>query len=264
MSHGLLRAVPRMLRAWEDAWLCPTSVPAREVIERAAWEPDASDSYCDRCGATLGAHEGDEFGCASCRDRRVPWSRFVRLGAFDEPLDAWVRSIKFGKDRAMGRALGALLGESLRAAGAFDGVDGRCVIVPVPMHWRRRVSRGIEHANVITRTSGNAAGVPTRRVLRKSARATQRGRSLEARKRNVKGAMRTRGRLEGVERVVLIDDVATSGETLREGVRALRTGLGRDLEVWVGVLAVTPDPTRRQDAGISERGKSVDGMVAKG
>ncbi|MEM8836375.1 MAG: phosphoribosyltransferase family protein [Planctomycetota bacterium] len=257
-------SIARVLRAWEETWLSPTTLPARERLARSGWEPDEADSYCDRCGATLGAYEGDEFGCASCRDRRVPWARFVRLGAFDEPLDEWVRSIKFGRDRAMGRALGRMLGESLQHAGATDGLDGGCVLVPVPMHWRRRVSRGIEHARVLARSASAVTGVPTECVLRKSSRETQRGRSLEARKRNIKGAMRARGRIGEAQRVVLIDDVATSGETLREGVRALRARFGQDLEVWIGVVAVTAEPSRRRAIEVGQGGQGVDEMVVGG
>ena len=111
------------LRAFEEAWLDPLDETVGQMLARTGWTPETPDAYCDRCGATVGPHEAEEFGCSSCVGTRPPWTRFVRLGAYDGALSELVLALKFGRKREAGRVMGEALGRASVEAGAMRGVE---------------------------------------------------------------------------------------------------------------------------------------------
>jgi predicted amidophosphoribosyltransferase len=107
--------------------------------------------------------------------------------------------------------LAALLAETHRSTLTAWAVD---LVVPVPMHWLRRSLRGTSTADEIATRLAGELGLPCRRVLRR-ARATPMQNALpwEDRHSNVHGAFVGRGEMRG-RRVLLVDDVTTTGSTL--------------------------------------------------
>lgn len=240
-------------RSIERAWLCPTASPVLERLAMAGWSIEAPGACCDRCGTSVGAGEADEFGCASCRDHRAPWDRAFRLGAYEDELRALILEVKFTRFRSAGTALGRLLGGVIREAGApAEGL----VVTPIPMSTRRRLVRGIDHTAAIGRGVACELGAPMAQALARKHRPSQRTVSMSARARNVAGTMRLRrGAGAGLRGrvVVLVDDVRTSGATLRAGVRAIRAGGAgcRPAAIWVATVGVTPGRGRKDLAGLS-------------
>lgn len=240
-------------RTWwgavERVWLSPVALPLRERMAEARWAPDETGDYCNRCGETVGEHEADEFGCAACAGVSLPWSRFVRLGAHEDPLRAWIHEVKFTRWRALGVELGRVLGERLLDAGF--GCERMCV-VPVPTTMRRRLSRGVDHAGAIAQGVSEALGAPLVRALVRAHRPSQRSLAPTARRENVAGTMRAAG---GVDlrgwRAALIDDVRTTGATLEAAARVLRPrrpngpNRTRRPEIWACSLAVVTPKSRR-------------------
>jgi ComF family protein len=107
------------------------------------------------------------------------------------------------------------------------------IVVPVPLHWRRLIARRYNQAAELARRIAREAGLPHAPDLLRRVRATamQRGLSREARRANLAGAFaappRRAAALRG-RRVLLIDDVYTSGATLSACAAALReAGAGR-------------------------------------
>lgn len=253
----------RWWRAVESAWLDPTALPLALRAEETGWGPDALAKYCDRCGHTIGPHESSEFGCSACAHTRPPWARFVRLGEYDSPLSDWVCEVKFQRFRALGHELGRSLARSIRVACAGIDLSARAaVVVPVPTTLRRRIERGIDHAGVIAQAVASELGLPMRRALVRDHRPSQRAVPVSDRAGNVSNSIRLarvaygpgqfwfrsgRGAVKALN-VILIDDVVTTGATLRAAVRAVgearRTGDG-PAAVIAAVLAVTPEPGRR-------------------
>lgn len=261
-SPGARRAGWRaFLRDAEAFWLAPTSLPLAQRREACAWSPDALSVFCNRCAQTVGFGEDDEFGCAKCRDRRFAWSRAVRLGGFEGDLASWVKEVKFAKNASLACDLGRLLGERLRDA----GLPGeRVCVIPIPMSRIERWTKGFDHAWAIAegvaraipgglaggRTGGQTGGrtggrAPLVRGLVREHRPSQRSMtSVSARERNVKRAFRA---ARGVDlsgwTVVLVDDVMTTGATMRAASRALwpRHRASRPAAIWAAAIGVTPD-----------------------
>ena len=95
-------------------------------------------------------------------------------------------------------------------------------VVYVPGPARRRLRRGFEPAGLIAREAARALGVPCRRWLRmRKAPAPQKGLTAAGRRRNLQGAFTAdRAKVKGA-RLLLVDDVRTTGATLREAARVL-------------------------------------------
>lgn len=274
---------PRLVTWWrefERVWLAPTTPPLDEMARLADWHADEPGDFCDRCGTTLAEGEAaaGDFGCASCRNDPLVWDRLVRLGEFTGPLASWVARVKFTRCHWLGESLGRELARAIRRHAAV-APNERVVVVPVPMSWRHRVGSGIDHAGAIARGVATELGCDMVRALGREHRPTQRGLSPTAREQNVKGSMWPRRRLADGVTVLLIDDVCTTGATLRAAARALRRGTpeeaapnrgqGPDLSParrakgWKGrlvacVVARTPDPDRRPLGPVGE------GTVADG
>lgn len=252
-------------RQVEETWLAPVSPPLDVRIEQAAWHPDPFDAYCERCGSTVGLGEttsgAPEFGCSSCRDTPLPWDRFVRLSEYHAHLADWVQETKFSRCHWLGESLGIELGRTLRESGALGNpasTKGVCV-VPVATSFWRRITRGIDHARCIARGVARELDVPLISALSRDHRPTQRGLSPTARLANVAGTFTMRRGVDVAGRtVILVDDVRTTGATLREAAKALggsgrraksgtntKNKAGRPARIIIAALAVTPDPQRK-------------------
>ena len=150
------------------------------------------------------------------------------------------QELKYHRGFRLGRRMGLLLGEKLKESPFFADVDA---VVPVPLHWTRRLKRGYNQAEVLARAVAEALGVPCEtRLLRRAKRtSTQTRLSVEGKSANVRGAFRARKpkparnlqstqhpqsaahpKLSPFRHILLIDDVFTTGSTLSECHRALR------------------------------------------
>lgn len=230
-----------VVHAIETAWLGLSRAPLDVRAAERGWSPDAASAYCSRCGSTVGAYEVDEQGCTACRGVPLAWDRAIRLGAYEGLLRDLIHELKFTAWRRVGRDMGRLLGEAIRnQAAAFE--PSRVVLVPVPSTWFRRWTRGVDHSLEICRGVQSVTSWRMERPLRRAHRASQVGLSGSRRRRNVRGAFRGRGRLDGADLVVVIDDVRTTGATLTEACRELRRGVfgsGAGVRLWVGTVGVT-------------------------
>jgi predicted amidophosphoribosyltransferase len=235
------------LESVERTWLGWTFPPTRLVFAETGWVPDDERRYCGRCGASVGPGEATPAGCASCRAAPVAADRFVRLGAYSGRLREWVRAIKYRgwaeMADALGRRLGAAVGRCLALGSDLD--PDLTVVVPMPMPWQRRLYRGIDHAWIIAAAVAAELNVGLLAALAKANGPPQVSLPAGHRARG-NGGMRLRRRagrlrLDGAH-VILVDDVHTSGASLRAAGRLIR-GLG-PRRVTAAVLAVTDDRSR--------------------
>lgn len=231
----------------ERAWLDPTALPLAQRIIQADWRPDEPQAYCDRCGRDIGAYESDEVRCSRCAHSRIPWDRCIRLGRYEPPLADWICEVKFTRWRVLGFELGRTLARQLRAAGFTAQNYPNAIIVPIPTSFRRRLSRGIDHAAVLARGVAWELKLPLIHALKRKHRPSQRAVAFSDRVGNVTGSilLRRTSRLTG-RTILLIDDVMTTGATMRTAARALAPPGSppnrRPEAIWTAVAGVTPEP----------------------
>lgn len=185
-------------------------------------------TFCAACEATLEPAEG--------RGGAAPFDE-VASGAYRGALAAAVRRFKYGGRPDLAGPLGARLAAAVRGAGLRGDL-----VVPVPLHPRKLRERGYNQAALLAGAVALAAGarVSARGLLRVRDTTAQASLSRRGRLDNLDGAFRARspGAIRG-KRVLLVDDVATTGATLRACAEAL---------LGAGAASVTAVVLARADA----------------
>lgn len=192
-----------------------------------------SAATCPRCAETVGPHTDTTAGCMNCRSRRFSFAGAVRLGAYQGKLRDAVLLAKHEGGEPLAEELGALLGTTRTAP--LNAVAAEAV-VPVPLHWQRRWARGYNQSEAVARGLAHVLGLPCRPrwLIRTRPTAQQRLVSAAARWENVRGAFRTGFgvRVRGV-RILLVDDVLTTGATVDAAAAALMSAGAAQVSVAV-------------------------------
>lgn len=210
--------------------------PADELIV-TGWSPDRPGAWCLRCGSGRPAASRSSRGCPDCRGKRLAYESIVRLGAYREPLDGWLLRIKRRRWHAMAETLGDALARQCREVWGPDPFDA---VVPIPMPFLRRMWRGIDHSALLASRVARAFRMPVVRALVHQGGRTQVGRSRTERLRR-RSPFRLEEslvrRCERLERLVLVDDVRSTGSTVRQAASLLRERLP-NVEIRVAVAAI--------------------------
>jgi ComF family protein len=190
-------------------------------------EPFSADYFCISCRTPF--HNGfpldSEGRCALCRSGLRGFDAAYCFGSYEGVLRELIHLFKYGRIATLARPLTDFLTAALPRDEQFDA------IVPVPVHWRRRWSRGFNQAELLGQALARRTGVPVLNALRRGrSTSAQAGLSNQARRKNVTGAFRSRRTSQALEgkRVLLIDDVMTTGSTATACAIALkRAGAAR-------------------------------------
>ena len=190
-------------------------------------------AVCDRCGTPLGAEVGEGAVCAACIARPPRWDRARAAFVYEAASRRLVLDLKRSGRRD---GLATFAGWMMQAGRPL--LEQADLIVPVPLHYVRLASRGFNQsawlAGALARRTGTPLIVDALKRTRRTP--TQGGLSARKRRRNVAGAFAVRPRRAGHvsgKRVLLVDDVLTTGATLSACTRALKRAGARHVDVLV-------------------------------
>ncbi len=143
---------------------------------------------------------------------------------FDTPLREAIHSFKYRRRRSLAGPLGALLVEAVP-----ERLHDCDAVIPVPLHTVRLRERGFNQSDLLAVPVAVALSKPVdSRLVRARATEHQVGMDRHARETNVRGAFAWQGST-APRSVLLLDDVLTTGSTMRECARALRAGGAREV-----------------------------------
>jgi len=188
---------------------------------------------CPRCAAEVAAFELDAGRCHECRGQSLRIVQTARVGPYSGALRDLLVAYKFRGRESLEPLLVRWLAAALRSRDWLDRVEA---VTFVPTHWRRRLARNFYPAHVLAECIARALDLPFVELLRRSrAGSHQIGLSYTARLANVRGAFVIEPDVRLREaRLLIIDDVRTTGATLEECARVLRSvGAG---EVYAAVI----------------------------
>jgi ComF family protein len=214
----------------------PLDPGARSLICSGCWGsfyylegprcPDCGKSFIS---STALAHSPEHL-CQDCRLHPPAFEQALSIAAFEGALRQAIHLFKFDGKTLLGRELAELLAQ--RAGTLLDG-QAPDYIIPVPLHWFRRWRRGFNQSKILARALSKTAGAPLAHNL-KRIRYTKPQFSVDAKEKekNVRGAFAVR-RPQALKdkTVLLVDDIYTTGATVRECAKVLKKAGARKVLV---------------------------------
>lgn len=250
MAADLRRWTVGNLRYVADLFLPPICIRCHEpnsahgVLCARCWQgiDFITPPLCDRLGLPLPYASGGDVPVSSMALRHPPaYGRARAVARFDGVMRDLIHALKFG-DR---HEAVDLFGRLLRSAGA-ELLGGADLLVPVPLHHARLWKRRFNQSALLGGWLSTATGVPLElhALRRVTATASQVGLSRAERHRNVAAAFGiapgAAARIAG-KRVVLIDDVITTGATLDACARVLKDAGAAEVDCLALALVVDED-----------------------
>ncbi len=224
-----------------DAFLPPQSTRRLCATCRAGLQR-IEEPICQVCGIPVGIGPADFALCQRCVKTPPSFGKARALFCYrrsgdgtPDILGSLIRRHKYGPNQALGAVLAELLDGQLPVDADYD------VVVPVPLHRRRLIRRGFNQsallAAALTRKLGCRLDVTS--LIRVIATSPQTAQDLDSRRRNVHKAFAVRypERVAGLK-MLLIDDVMTTGATANECARVLRAAGARAVDVLTIARAI--------------------------
>lgn len=197
----------------------------------------ATHPRCPRCALPVGPFADLRGGCSKCRDQSLGFDAALALGTYEGPLRDLCLRLKHERNAWLAPWLCDLLVEARRAE--LSRLPADAWVVPVPLHWLRRLRRGYNQADALTRGLARRLKLGVHRPLRRI-RSTDplAQKAATERRKAMRGVFRARRdpALRG-RTVLLVDDIMTTGITSSEAARTLKKAGAK--RVVVAVLART-------------------------
>ena len=190
-------------------------------------------AICNRCGRPQALDLGLDSECGACLAHPPKWTRARAALVYDD-----ISRIPILAMKRAGRRDGLKVMANWMATAGKPLLEETDVIVPVPLNYRRLVLRGYNQAGWLSDALGRQARIPVRHAALKRIRPTpsQAGLSARERYRNVAGAFKvTSSKIQQIsdQRVLLVDDVLTTGATLNACTKALLSAGAAQINVIV-------------------------------
>ena len=192
---------------------------------------------CFRCAAIVPdsaiSNPFSSAGCATCRETQFHFESVISLGPYREIWRDSILRIKNSSEEILASELGKLLGLRWLQSNTTAQID---VIVPISSYWRSRLQKGSNVAETIAEGVGQISKVRVVPKLLVSTRQTKKQGTLATsmRRKNVRGAFMVseQFKIDGA-RILLVDDVLTSGATCSEAARICKRQGAKSITVAV-------------------------------
>jgi competence protein ComFC len=206
----------------DNRWLCDAC---------AGHLPRIAAPFCAICGEPFFGNIESTFSCPNCQNVQLAFD-FARaaLNGDSEDARALVHALKYRRGLHLGRDLAALMAEAFTDPRLAPAVREKWPLIPIPLHVKRLRHRHFNQADELARHLGGLLGLPVVRALRRArATPTQTRLSRKHRLENLAGAFTlapAAAKLNSASRVILIDDVLTTGATSHECAKVLKRQAG--------------------------------------
>jgi ComF family protein len=206
---------------------------------------EGAEVICAHCAPALprlGPHcpvcalpGGGDAPCAQCLRCMPAYDHTVAPFRYSYPIDRLIQALKYRGRLALAPFFAAALNDAV-PRGAGGAVD---IILPVPLARRRLRERGFNQALEVARSVARTRGVfvEARLLIKNRDTLAQAALPLSAREGYVRNAFRVRAPLQG-RRIAVVDDVMTTGATLRVIAEALKQAGAARVENWVVARAI--------------------------
>ena len=186
---------------------------------------------CPRCALPYPAEEGTDHLCEPCLRKAPSFARVRAAGVYEQTLRQAVHHFKYRGAVDLDRPLGKLLVAATKEPKSTPRPD---LLVPVPLHKSRMRERTYNQSLLLAKALGKEWRLPVsaRLLVRTRETLPQQGLNAQLRRDNMKGAFALSAPLAG-ERILLIDDVLTTGATANECSRVLLEGGAAEVVVAV-------------------------------
>ncbi len=208
---------------FEDGYLCDKCVEEINFI---------TPPYCYKCGHPINELTADgKMLCASCAGKKRHFFRIMRSAfVYDNSNKNLILGFKFFDKTENATLLAAML----KIAGKDIFSQGADIIVPVPLHYSRLIKRKYNQSVILADKLSKMVGIPVDRfsLIRHKKTRPQVEFSGRQRVNNVKNAFSVKNpeNIKG-KRIILIDDVLTTGSTIKECASVLKKAGAKSIDV---------------------------------
>ena len=234
MLHTILKTL------WPtQCLLCRVTTPGKALCQPCLQTLPWNTTYCYRCGLSL--HQ--PILCGACVTRPPTFDKTIALFRYEAPITQFITQLKFNKQLLYANLLGKLLRNYLLEKHCQDSLPD--CIIPVPLHRIRLRQRGFNQALEIAKPISKKLKVPLALDLCQRIKNTQPQTELPATKRaqNIKNAFAMQSALSA-KHIAIVDDVVTTGNTIRELSHLLQKNGAEKIEIWCCARAMTRNTIR--------------------
>lgn len=186
-----------------------------------------TDDFCQQCGKSIGAKE--RF-CQECRQRRFFFAEARAVGIYEQGLKQYIKQLKYDGYQSLARPLGELLSIYTQQFYDLKEID---LITYIPVHQERMEERGFNQAYLLARELGENTNLPVKSLLARQKNTIKQSKlSRQERLENVQNKFKVeQGHLVKEQKILLVDDIYTTGATVNEASRILLNHSAHSIKV---------------------------------
>jgi ComF family protein len=200
-----------------------------KMLCQACWDalPWHDGMACARCAGSLSAGEI----CGECMQNAPPYQQTICVFYYQKPMDSLILSLKFAEKLSHAKLIGSLMAEKLTAH--YTEKEKPQYLIPVPLHPTRLRERGYNQALEIARPIAKKLCIPIQKTVctRILPTLSQASRNAKKRKKNMRNAFAIATPFQA-KYVAIVDDVLTTGSTVREVAQLFKKAGVSRIDVW--------------------------------